>query len=76
MSLQSVAEKLLRSLSSQARSFEQGVQRVVEVISPGPLGAKADSWDAHRRRRAAQAVRAAIKRWEDQSKGDRGGNQR
>ncbi len=29
---------------------------------------KADSWDAQRRHRAAQAVRAAVERWELQAR--------
>lgn len=67
MSLPSLAGQLLKSVASQARSFERGLQRVVEVISPGPLGTKADSCDAQRRHRAAQAVKAAVQRWEAQS---------
>lgn len=68
MAFQSVAEQMLKEVLLRARSFERGVQRVVEVISPGPLGTKADSWDAQRRHRAAQAVRAAVERWEVQNR--------
>jgi hypothetical protein len=62
--LRDLAGKALKEAAKQARSFEEGVQQVVEVISPGPLGGGAQRWDARRRQAAAAAVQQAIARWE------------
>ncbi|KAK9812649.1 hypothetical protein WJX72_001250 [[Myrmecia] bisecta] len=60
------AGQLLHGVRQQARDLDKGVQKVVEIIFPGPLGTSAGAWNAKLRDQAAADVQRALANWKRQ----------
>lgn len=58
--------RLIRQAVQQARALESDIQKVVEIIAPGPQGTSAKAWDQAKRQASADRVRAAIQNWKAQ----------
>ncbi|PNW84302.1 hypothetical protein CHLRE_04g228925v5 [Chlamydomonas reinhardtii] len=51
-------------LGGALREGLRGVQRVVVVLQPGPLGGRLERWEAARQETAERQVQAAVERFQ------------
>ncbi|KAK9831649.1 hypothetical protein WJX74_004225 [Apatococcus lobatus] len=61
--LQRFVKQAVSNLQDQRKQAEKGVQQVVEVLAPGPLGGSAKAWNTKQREAAKAAVEEAVSRW-------------
>lgn len=65
--LKALVGPVLRRVKQQARQLDQGVQRVVEIISPGAIQGE-ERWDADKQQAAERTVQRALAAWKAQQR--------